>query len=462
MMADITSAIASANPRRIHIRRAVIRCVSGPESGASWTMERDVIHIGSNKTSDIVLTDPTVSRRHAEIRRGRDGVLLRDLGSMNGTFVGQVRAKEVYLGVDTLFRVGRTEMSFTTADEVIDVEPSQADHFENLVGNSVAMREVFGLLERVAPTDLTVLISGETGTGKELASRAVHTRSKRSSGPFVVFDCGAAPENLIESELFGHTRGAFTGAIDSRPGVFEMAHGGTIFLDEIGELPVELQPKLLRVLEQREVRRVGATKTKPIDVRVVAATNRNLREEVDRGRFREDLYYRLAVVEMGMPPLRERTEDLPILAHLLLERSTHNTSVKAIEQPVLDVFADYHWPGNVRELSNVIERALPFSDGTTISMSALPESMRASSPQPLQAAKTPSAKTPSVQTPQGADATLPFKDAKDQLINAFERQYLVDLLEKNDGNVSKAARAADMDRKSITRLMKKHAITRDS
>ena len=234
---------------------------------------------------------------------------------MNGTFVGQVRAKEVYLGTDTLFQVGRTDPSFTPADEVIDVEPSQADHFENLVGNSVAMREVFGLLERVAPTDLTVLITGETGTGKEsLASRAVHTRSKRGDGPLVVFDCGAAPENLIESELFGHNRGAFTGAIEARPGVFEMAHGGTIFLDESAGFPLELQPKLLRVLEQREVRRVGANKTKPIDVRVVAATNRNLREEVDRGRFREDLYYRLAVVEMGMPPLRDRNEDLPMLA----------------------------------------------------------------------------------------------------------------------------------------------------
>ena len=372
-MADITSAIASANPRRIHIRRAVIRCVSGPEAGASWTMERDVIHIGSNKTADIVLTDPTVSRRHAEIRRGRDGVLLRDLGSMNGTFVGQVRAKEVYLGTDTLFRVGRTELSFTPADEVIDVEPSQADLREP--GRQLR-RDARGLrlLERVAPTDLTVLITGETGTGKELASRAVHTRSKRSGGPLVVFDCGAAPENLIESELFGHNRGAFTGAIEARPGVFEMAHGGTIFLDEIGELPLELQPKLLRVLEQREVRRVGANKTKPIDVRVVAATNRNLREEVDRGRFREDLYYRLAVVEMGMPPLRDRTEDLPMLALQLLERSPHNGAVKTIDPAVLEVFAAYHWPGNVRELSNVIERALPFSDGTTISLSALPES----------------------------------------------------------------------------------------
>ena len=352
--------------------------------------------------------------------------------------------------------MGRTELSFTPADEVIDVEPSQADHFENLVGNSVAMREVFGLLERVAPTDLTVLITGETGTGKELASRAVHTL-KRSGGPLVVFDCGAAPENLIESELFGHNRGAFTGAIEARPGVFEMAHGGTIFLDEIGELPLELQPKLLRVLEQREVRRVGANQTKSIDVRVVAATNRNLREEVDRGRFREDLYYRLAVVEMGMPPLRDRAEDLPMLALQLLERSPHNGAVKTIDPAVLEVFEAYHWPGNVRELSNVIERALPFSDGTTISLSALPESMR-----PSRAGRTTPSSSPAASPTHETDATVPFKDAKDQLINAFERQYLVDLLDRYDGNVSKAARAADMDRKSITRLMKKHTITRDT
>ena len=228
--------------------------------------------------------------------------------------------------------------SFTPADEVIDVEPSNADHFENMIGHSVAMREVFGILERVAPTDLTVLITGETGTGKELASRAVHQVSHRAKGPFVVFDCGAAPDNLIESELFGHQRGAFTGAIDARPGVFEMAHGGTIFLDEVGELPLELQPKLLRVLEQREVRRVGGSKTKPINVRVVAATNRNLREEVDKGRFREDLYYRLAVVEMVMPPLRDRMEDLALLSQHLLKRSANNSSVPTLHRPSWNCF----------------------------------------------------------------------------------------------------------------------------
>jgi len=456
-MPEVTSAISAANPRKIHIRRAAVRCMTGPEAGESWLMERDVIRIGSAKTGDIVLTDPTVSRRHAEIRRGRDGVLLRDLGSTNGVFVGQVRAKEVYLGPDTHFRVGRTELIFTPADEVIDVEPSSADHFENLVGNSVAMREVFGILERVAPTDLTVLITGETGTGKELASRAVHQVSKRSKGPFVVFDCGAAPDNLIESELFGHQRGAFTGAIEARPGVFEMAHGGTIFLDEVGELPIELQPKLLRVLEQREVRRVGGSKTKSIDVRVVAATNRNLREEVDAGRFREDLYYRLAVVEMVMPPLRDRMEDMERLARHLLERSSHNTRVQDIAPEVLQIFSSYHWPGNVRELNNVVERALPFSDGAIITINALPEALKSGG--------STTAAQPTPDTKAGASdstSSLTFKDAKDQLVKAFERQYLIDLLERHDGNVSKAARAADIDRKSITRLMKKHGITRST
>jgi transcriptional regulator with GAF, ATPase, and Fis domain len=458
-MSDITSAISTANPRQIHIRRAVIHCTGGSEAGESWLIEQDIIRIGSAKTCDIVITDPTVSRHHAEIRRGRDGVILRDLGSMNGTFVGHVRAKEVYLGPNTRFRVGRTEFHFKTADEVIDVAPSSADHFESLVGASVAMREVFGLLERVAPTALTVLIYGETGTGKELAARAVHSRSRRAEGPFVVFDCGAAPDNLIESELFGHQRGAFTGAVESRPGMFELAHGGTIFLDEIGELPLELQPKLLRVLEQREVRRVGASKTKPIDVRVVAATNRDLREAVNVGRFREDLYYRIAVVEMSMPPLRARMGDLERLAHHLLERSADNATVQSFNPAVLEVFSAYHWPGNVRELNNVIARALPFCDGSEVTIEALPETLRSSDPVTAQPGLEP---LPTSEMTPPSPAPLPFKDAKDLLISAFERQYLVDLLDRHENNVTQAAQAANMDRKSITRLMKKHGITRKS
>jgi transcriptional regulator with GAF, ATPase, and Fis domain len=459
-MSDITTAISTTNPRKIHIHRAAIQCMSGPEAGESWLMEQDIIRIGSAKTSDIVITDPTVSRYHAEIRRGRDGVILRDLDSTNGTFVGHVRAKQVYLGVDTRFRVGRTEFIFTPADEIIDVEPSALDHFENLVGESVAMREVFGILERIAPTDLTVLITGETGTGKELASRALHSRSSRAKSSFVVFDCGAAAENLIESDLFGHQKGAFTGAIDARPGVFEMANGGTIFLDEIGDLPIGLQPKLLRVLEQREVRRVGSSKTKPIDVRVVAATNRNLREEVDAGRFREDLYYRLAVVELVMPPLRDRIDDLHHLAHHLLERSSHNTSIQHISAEVIQALSTHRWPGNVRELNNMLERTMPFTDGNTITMETLPASIKAATEAPRVTNTQPILALSDSSSLE--DSPMPFKDAKDQLVEAFEHQYLVDLLDRHDGNVSKAARAAGMDRKSISRLMKKHGITRNN
>jgi len=305
-----------------------------------------------------------------------------------------------------------------------------------------------------------VMITGETGTGKELACRAVHNRSRRHSGPFVVFDCGAAADNLIESELFGHQRGAFTGAVEARPGVFEMAQHGTIFIDEIGELPLELQPKLLRVLEQREVRRIGASGTKPIDVRVVAATNRNLRDEVDAGRFREDLYYRLAVVEMAMPPLRNRLDDLGLLAQHLLERSPHNQAVQTISPAVIRAFEGHDWPGNVRELNNIIERALPFTDGTTIGLESLPETFVSAAPRPSKSTATSRHGAPPNPPNADPEPSVPFKHAKEQLIDDFERRYLVELLETHDGNVSKAARAAGMDRKTITRLMKKHCITR--
>ena len=464
-MAEVTSTIAPPNPRQIHLPRARLACEAGAEHGQSWQVDRDVIQIGALQSGDVVLTDPTVSRRHAEIVRTSSGVLLRDLGSTNGTFVGPVKIREVYLAPETRFRVGRTELVFTPEDEVIDVTPSVEDHFEGLVGASVAMREVFGILARVAPTQLTVLITGETGTGKELASRAVHARSHRPRGPFVVFDCGAAPDNLIESELFGHQRGAFTGAVDARPGVFELADGGTIFLDEIGELPLDLQPKLLRVLEQREVRRVGGTKTKSIDVRVVAATNRKLRDEVAAGRFREDLYYRLAVVELALPPLRSRLTDLPLLCQHLLRRADLSGRVMGIAPEVIAIFEAYHWPGNVRELANVVERAIPFSRTERVTIDALPEALRAAADS-RRTRSTPSATLVS-QTTVAAEAgqqlgEMPFKDAKDQMVEAFEREYLLDLLERHEGNVSKAARAADMDRKSITRLMKKHGIGRPS
>jgi len=455
-MSEITSTIASAGgSRQIHLRRARLACVDGANAGMNWQIERDVIRIGAREDNDVRLTDTTVSRLHAEIVRGREGTILRDLGSTNGTFVGPVRVREVYLAPDTRFRVGKTDLVYSPADEIIDVVPSESDRFEGLVGRGIAMREVFGILERVAPTDLTVLVTGETGTGKELVSRAIHNRSSRKTKPFVVFDCGAAPETLVESELFGHERGAFTGAIAGREGLFEVADSGTIFIDEIGELPLELQPKLLRVLEQREVRRVGSTKVRHVDVRVVAATNRNLRDEVAAGRFREDLYYRLAVVEVRLPALRERKEDLPLLVEHLLHRAETTgrggRGVRGVAPEVRALLESYHWPGNVRELANVVERALPFSDGPIITLDALPEALRAARP------ATAAPPRPNLPTDTSISA-LPLKDAKDALIEEFEKQYLIDLIERHDGNVSRAARTAGMDRKSITRLLKKHQI----
>ncbi|MCB9764673.1 MAG: sigma 54-dependent Fis family transcriptional regulator [Alphaproteobacteria bacterium] len=438
--------------RQVRLRRGRLTCVGGPDQGESWLVDHDVLRIGTLPENDVAIRDDTVSRKHAEILRTRDGVLLRDLGSTNGTFVGPIRVREVFLTPETRFLVGQTEMVFAPEDEVIDITPSEKHQLDQLVGDSVAMREVFSIIERVAPTDLTVLITGETGTGKELASRAVHNLSHREDGPFRVFDCGAAPETLIESELFGHEKGAFTGAHQARQGLFEAAHGGTIFLDEVGELPLELQPRLLRVLEQREVRRVGAGQTRHVDVRVIAATNRDLHQEVREGRFREDLYFRLAVVEIVLPPLRERAEDMELLAEHLLARAQRGGRmahrVRHIAPEVLELLRTYRFPGNVRELANLIERALPFTDGDTITLDALPDALREG--------RSVSASPSAVAVSTSSD--LPFKDAKERLIDAFERRYLVDLIERHGGNVSRAARAADMDRKSISRLLKKHNI----
>ncbi len=452
-MVEITTTLGSGGPRQLHIRRGRLTCVAGEDKGESWLVDGDVVRIGSRSGNDIALADTTVSRRHAEVVRVSDGVLLRDLSSTNGTFVGPVRIREVFLTPDTRFKVGQTELVFAPADEIIDVLPSEEPFFENMVGGSLAMRELFGLLARVAPTELTVMVTGETGTGKELVSRAVHNRSKRSKKPFVVFDCGAVSESLVESELFGHERGAFTGAVASRPGVFELSHKGTVFLDEIGELPIELQPKLLRVLEQREVRRVGSGQLRQVDVRVIAATNRNLRDEVAAGRFREDLYYRLAVVELALPPMRQRLEDIPLLVHHILRHCSHNTGVQDVSEEVMAIFESYHWPGNVRELRNVVERALPFCESSIITLGTLPEALRVASRSPA-----PSAPATDYGLDPGFVSDVPFKDAKDQIIEAFERQYLVDLIERHDGNISRAARAAHMDRKSISRLLKKHDI----
>ncbi len=460
-MPEITSVIPDADPNRkqLHLRRIGLKVADGPDQGKAAEFDHDVIRIGAAEGNHFQLTDATVSRRHAEITRTPDGLVLRDLGSTNGTFLGQVRIKEVYLGENRSFRVGKTEMEFALLDEVIDIVPTRETRFENIVGQSVAMRECFAVLDRVARTELTVMVTGETGSGKELVSRAIHQRSQRRAGPFVVFDCGAVARNLIESELFGHERGAFTGAVQSRAGVFEQAHTGTIFLDELGELPLELQPALLRVLEQREVRRVGDRRVRNVDVRVVAATNRDLQQLVKEGKFREDLYYRLAVVEVHLPPLRDRIEDLPMLVEHLLRSANFEHNVRGVTPDVLNVLKAWHWPGNVRELRNTLLRAIPFCEGDLVDLQALPEALRHEHAAAAAAADSAGDLAPAdlsgLVLPAG---DLSLREAKDQLMEAFERKYLEDLMERCERNISKAARTAGVDRKTIARMLKRHGI----
>ena len=318
------------------------------------TIDLPHVRVGSAPNNDVVMEDGAVSRYHCELRHTEEGFVIRDLGSTNGTVVGGLLIHEAVIQDEILMQIGRSTIRFVPGTGETVVDPSMDVHFGELVGRSQKMRDIFGILAKVAATDLTVTIQGETGTGKDLVARALHEASPRSDGPFVVFDAGAVASNLIESELFGHEKGSFTGATEQRRGAFEQADGGTLFLDEIGELALELQPKLLRALEQREIQRVGGSKRIPVDVRVICATNRALADEVKEGRFRDDLYFRISVVVLSLPPLRERPEDIELLVQRFL--SAKEPLMKAA-QDAISVLLNYDWPGNVRELRNVIETA---------------------------------------------------------------------------------------------------------
>ncbi|HWP34033.1 MAG TPA: sigma-54 dependent transcriptional regulator [Thermodesulfobacteriota bacterium] len=324
-----------------------------------------------------------------------------------------------------------------------------AYRFEGLVGKSRAIVQVLELVRKAARAEANILIQGESGTGKELVARAIHANSPRATGAFVPVDCAALPETLLESELFGHERGAFTGAVRTKPGLFEAAHGGTLFLDEIGELPMSLQAKLLRALQERQVRRVGGTRLIPVDVRLVSATNRDLAKEVAGGRFREDLFYRVNVIRIDLPPLRERKGDVALLAYHFLRQyaATRERPLEGVSPQALERLEAYDWPGNVRELQNVIERACALAEGPQIEVRDLPEPLR-HSPAP-----------PAAGGPTAPVTDRPLKVVKAEWIRNLERQYLVELLARHGGNISQAARAAGTDRKTIHRLLTKHGIT---
>jgi DNA-binding NtrC family response regulator len=326
--------------------------------------------------------------------------------------------------------------------------------FGGLIGNSARMQAVYRLALGVAPTASTVLLLGESGTGKELTARAIHQHSPRAEKPFVALNCSAIPVDLVESELFGHMRGAFTGATATRPGLFETADGGTLFLDEVGDLPPLAQVKLLRALQEGEVKRVGSNDTKTVDVRVIAATNVDLKTRIGSGKFREDLYYRLNVVAISLPRLRERPDDIPLLAQHFVAKYAQraNRPVKGISSSALEVLLAQPWPGNVRELENAIEHAVVFCAGETIEPENLPMSLEAKS-----APSSPVASAlPSVH------AELPFRDAKARALARFEEAYFREVLARSDGNVSEAARKSGLDRSNFRRAARRAGVfTRD-
>ncbi len=363
--------------------------IKGPDRGESITLTEGVMTLGSGSGSDVLLTDPTVSRRHLSTEAQGQGLVVRDLGSTNGSFLQGARFQELTLGFGAEVTIGQTVLKYVPDEEAVDVAPSDEEAFGSLVGREPKLRKLFRLLGDVATTEATVLLEGETGTGKELFAEEIHRHSPRKNGPFIVFDCGAVPSDLIESALFGHVRGAFTGAISDRRGAFEEADGGTLFLDEIGELAPEMQPSLLRALDKHTIRPVGGTNYQQVSVRVVAATNRDLRAEIAAKRFREDLYYRLAVVRIALPALRDRQDDIPLLVSLFARQFTGDR-VLEIPDDEVQRLRRHRWPGNVRELRNVIERACALSRG------------RPGDGGGRQAARQASRRRPAVQGGQGA------------------------------------------------------------
>jgi DNA-binding NtrC family response regulator len=419
--------------------------LAGPEAGTEVPIGA-AAEIGADSTCQIVLTDAAVSRKHVRVAIDAGRIVVTDLGSRNGTFVGEARIKEAEVGVGTVLRLGKSLIAIQPRWRIQEVPPSTARAFGDLYGESLAMREIFAILERVVRSDITVLVEGESGTGKELVARSIHKASARAKAPYVVFDCSAVPAQLAESELFGHKKGAFSGATTDRAGAFQSAHGGTICLDELGELPLELQPKLLRAIENQEVRPVGDDAPRKLDVRVIASTNRDLHAEVQCGRFRADLLYRLEVVKVRMPPLRARPDDLPGLVARLL------TGLVAEGDPIegenLKKLSSYAWPGNVRELRNTLARATALAqsaDGSPPRFRDLVFNLGPASSAPV---------TIGFEFP-GVAEEVPYKDAKAQLVESFERAYVGALRKRYPGNVQKAATAAGLSRKHLYDLLKR-------
>lgn len=421
----------------LSVKALMVEVTAGPDAGLRVEAPEDRLTVGTARANHLVLTDPTVSRFHLELSNEKAGIWVRDLGSRNGTLAADVLIECARIPIGAELLLGRSRLRvFDGAERKVDGH--DAPVLVDLLGDDRSMRRLMGTIRRVATTSLPCLITGESGTGKELTARALHAQSGRASRPFVVVDCGTLTPSLMASALFGHERGAFTGAEQRRPGAFERAHGGTLFLDDVGELSLELQPQLLGVLERKSFVALGSSEEREADVRVIAATSRDLRGEVNRGSFREELYYRLAVVTLDVPPLRDRIGDLPLLAeHFFREAGGSQPFSEVFKPPVLEQMTRHGWPGNVRELRNFVE--------AMVVMGEVP--MRPSvSPSPLGLALP------------GELLDKSYAAARAEVLGAFEQRYLSHLLAGTHGNVSGAARRASMDRSYLIKLLEKHGL----
>jgi len=458
----LRTVFVESRPTARHLRKARLVVVDGLDRGKEVVIGKTRVYVGRSPVNDLVLTDKSISATHFELSATEDGYLLRDLDSTNGTTYGGLRLKEIWLKPGTTFKAGNTSLIFEPSDDFVEIPLSDSDRFGTVIGRSVAMREVFATLEKVAPSDLTVLIEGETGTGKERIAESIHQMSRRKHKPFVVLDCSSIPRDLMESTVFGHEKGSFTGAVAQHRGAFEQATGGTIFMDEIGELDLALQPKLLRVLENRELKRVGGDKTIRVNVRVIAATNRDLRRMVTEGAFREDLYFRLSVIQLQIPPMRDRKEDVRLLVEHFLATLTDPDDDRprpALDPAAMDHLIRYDWPGNVRELKNVMERAISLCDGGVIHRHDLQlgGQLGRSAPAP-EATASPTTHAPEDPNQVRFAVALAgeYKDVKLVVLDHFERAYITRIIEQHEGNISQASRAAGLTRYHLRELLKKH------
>jgi DNA-binding NtrC family response regulator len=436
----LTKRIPVDGGKEFPLRSGKMVVISGADLQKTFAIDAKVVTIGSQGDNHCVLNDPTVSRHHAVIDETPKGYALRDLGSTNGTHLNGIRIREAFLEYGSIIGLGNTRLQFVPLEERVEIPPSEEHYFGDVFGSTLEMRRIFTMLKKVSPSEITVTIEGETGTGKELVARAIHLHSQRAKDPFMVIDCGSISKNLLETELFGHEKGAFTGATQTRRGAFEVAHGGTIFIDEIGELGLEMQPKLLRVLEQREVRRVGGNEVFRVNVRVITATNKDLISEVREGRFREDLFYRIFVVRIHLPPLRERGEDIPLLAQQFareLSGPYRGGGDVVVSAEALEILRHYHWPGNVRELRNVITRAMAMGNEKVLGLRDF------IMPLPSETAPHP----PTLDSMVG------------RTLEEIEKAAIMKTLEAHGGNKSAAARVLGIAYSTLYEKIKKYGLS---